>query len=313
MRTHYDAIILGAGPAGLTAGIYLARARLKTLIIDEGIPGGQLIMSYAVANYPGVAETTGADIARVMVSQAKRFGSRILSQATITELDISDDVKRVAVADEGVFTADAFIIATGGVPRTLGLPTEGAFKGQGISYCATCDGDFFTDKDIVAIGGGNAALEEAVSLAKYAAKVTVIHEFENFQAHPWAVAEAEAHPKIEFLMSQEVRGFEGEGRLEKVVAADKKTGEVKEIPAEGCFIFIGYQPNTDALRGLVALNERGEIVTDENLGTSVPGVFAAGDNRTKRYRQITTAVADGTIAALATTEYIHSHRAEAAA
>jgi len=306
MAAHYDAIVLGAGPAGLTAGIYLARARIKTLIVDEGIPGGQMITSYEVANYPGIAETSGAQIARAMVNQAKSFGCEILSQTEVVRYDFSGPLKEIEVEDEGVFTSKAIIIATGGLPRSLGLPSEALFKGKGISYCATCDGDFFTGKEIVAIGGGNAALEEAVSLAKYADKVTVIHEFDQFQAQPWAVDEAKKHPKIHFLMNQEVRGFEGKGRLEKVVTADKKTGEVTELPSEGCFIFIGYKPNTKQFSGLVTLNERGEIVTDDDMKTDVPGVFAAGDNRAKRYRQITTAVADGTIAALSVAEYIQS-------
>jgi len=306
MTAHYDAIVLGAGPAGLTAGIYLARARIKTLIIDEGIPGGQMIKSYAVANYPGVPETSGAEIARTMVNQAKSFGCEILSQAEIVKYDFSESLKRIEVEDEGVFTSRAVIIATGGLPRSLGLPSEERFKGKGISYCATCDGDFFTGKEISAIGGGNTALEEAVSLARYADKVTVIHEFDHFQAQPWAVEEAEKNPKIHFLMAQDIREFEGNGRLEKVITADKKTGEVTEVPSEGCFIFIGYKPNTERFTGLVELNDRGEIATDEDLGTSVPGVFVAGDNRAKRYRQITTAVADGTIAALGAAEYIRN-------
>jgi len=306
VTAHYDIIILGAGPAGLTAGIYLARARMKTLIVDEGIPGGQMIKSYAVANYPGVPETSGAELARSMVNQAKSFGCKILSQAEVLKYDFAGPVKEIEVKDEGVFTSKALIVATGGLPRSLGLPSEERFKGKGISYCATCDGDFFTGKEISAIGGGNTALEEAVSLAKYADKVTIIHEFDHFQAQPWAVEEAEKNPKIHFLMAQDVRGFEGNGRLEKVITADKKTGEVTEIPSEGCFIFIGYKPNTEIFKGLLDLNDRGEIVTDDDLKTNVSGVFAAGDNRTKRYRQITTAVADGTIAALSATEYIQN-------
>jgi thioredoxin reductase (NADPH) len=196
------------------------------------------------------------------------------------------------------------IIATGGVPRTLGLPSEQTFKGRGISYCATCDGDFFTDKHVVAIGGGNSAIEEAVALAKYASSVTVVHEFDHFQAHPFAVEEARKNPKLRFLMEQDIREFVGGETLEKVVVSHKRTGKVTEIPASGAFIFIGYVPNTSILHGQVALSERGEILTDEAMRTNVAGVFAAGDSRSKRYRQITTAVADGTVAALSATEYL---------
>ena len=307
MSKHYQAVVLGAGPAGLTAGIYLARARVKTLIIDEGIPGGQMVMSYAVANYPGVWETSGAEIARTMVKQAKSFGAEVLSQTHITGLELTADIKRIETEDEGTFTADAVILAAGGVPRTLNVPGEERFKGHGISYCATCDGDFFTGKEIVAVGGGNSALEEAVSLARFASKVTVIHEFDRFQAQPWAVAEAEAEPKIHFLMNQQIQGFEGADRLEKVVTVDKGSGARLEIPVDGAFVFIGYRPNTEYLKGVTALNERGEILTDDNLAADVSGVFAAGDARAKRYRQITTAVADGTVAALAAVDYIRAH------
>jgi len=318
MATHYDAIVLGAGPAGLTAGIYLARARVNTLLVDEGIPGGQMILSYAVANYPGVMETSGAAIARTMVRQAKSFGAKVLSQAHVTRVDLAASPKVIEVEDEGSFTADAVIIATGGLPRTLGIPSEARFKGKGISYCATCDGDFFTGKEIVAVGGGNSALEEAVSLSKLAAKVTVVHEFDHFQAQPWAVAEAKANPKIEFRMSKNILAFKGDEQLRSVIVSDKTTGEKNEIPADGCFIFIGYKPNTEWLKGIAALSDRGEIKTDDNLMTSIPGVFAAGDNREKRYRQMTTSVSDGTVAALATAEFIRkvkekSKEAEAAA
>ena len=304
MSTHYDVIVMGAGPAGLTAGIYLGRAKVKTLIIDSGTAGGQLIMSYHVANYPGVEETSGAAIAHTMRKQAESFGCDIITQAKIIGLELRTDVKRIDLDREGTFTADAFIIATGGVPRTLGLESEERLRGRGISYCATCDGDFFTGHEIVAIGGGNSALEEAVALTQYAKKVTVVHEFDHFQAQPWAVEEARKNPKIDFLMEQDIVGFEGEDNLARVVTKHKLTGEVTEIPATGAFVFIGYVPNTGNLAGMVELNERKEIVTDENLATNVPGVLAAGDSRVKRYRQITTAVADGAVAAMASIDYL---------
>ena len=302
---HFDAIVLGAGPAGLTAGIYLGRARVPTLVVDSGSAGGQMILSYAVANYPGVAETSGKQIADTMRAQAKQFGCEILSNTEVKRIDLSRRDK-IVETDEGVFTARAVILATGGVPRTLGLPSEQQFKGRGISYCATCDGDFFTGQPIVVIGGGNSAIEEAVSLTKYASSVTVVHEFDHFQAHPWAVEEARKNPKIRFLMEQDVREFAGGEQLEKVIVAHKRTGQVTEIPASGCFVFIGYLPNTAALRGQIQLNERGEIAADADLKTSVPGVFAAGDARAKKVRQITTAVADGTIAALGAIDWLRT-------
>ncbi len=300
----YDVIVLGAGPAGLTAAIYLARAKKRALVIDTGTPGGQMVLSYKVANYPGVEETSGHAISQIMLRQAKSFGAEVLAQAEVVRLDLAGDLKRVDVEDEGSFVAPALIIAAGGVPRRLGIPGEEQYEGMGISYCATCDGDFFTDKPIAVVGGGNSALEEAIALTKHASSVTVIHEFESFQAQPWVVAEAQRNPKIHFLLNQRVEAFEGEANLSRVVTTDKSTAERHAVEVEGCFVFIGYVPNTAAFADQIELTERGEIVTDEGMHTNVAGVFAAGDARAKRYRQITTAVADGTIAALSAVEYV---------
>ncbi len=311
-NSKYDAIIIGAGPAGMTAAIYLARARVKTLLVDSGTPGGQMLLSYEVANYPGVAQTSGREIATTMLSQAKTFGCDVITHSEITRLKLDGDEKEVEIEDEGTFTAPVLILAMGGVPRTLGMESEKKFQGLGISYCATCDGDFFTDKEIAVIGGGNSALEEAISLTNYASKVTIIHEFDEFQAQPWVVEEAKANPKIHYLMAQKVLGFEGDENLGKVISENKSDGKKNEVEVEGCFIFIGYVPNTGLVRDVVNLNERGEIITDETMATSVPGVFAAGDSREKRYRQITTSVGDGTIAALSATEYLRSKSQQAA-
>ncbi len=304
MAERYDAIILGGGPAGLTSAIYLARARLRPLVIDTGTVGGQMVLSYSVANYPGVETASGRAISQTMLRQARSFGAEVLSQATITRLDLTGDVKVVEVEDEGLFEAPVVIIAAGGRPRTLGLESEAAFEGRGISYCATCDGDFFTGKPIVVVGGGNSALEEAVSLTKYASKVTVLHLLDEFQAQPWAVEEARSNPKVELRTGLKIERFDGGESLERVVARDLSTGREITVPAEGCFVFIGYVPNTEPFRGAVAMNDAGEIIADEAMRTNVPGVFVAGDSRVKRYRQITTAVSDGTIAALSAVEHL---------
>lgn len=308
MDNKYDVIVLGAGPAGLTAGIYLSRARQKVLLVDPGTAGGQMVMSYTVANYPGVETTSGWNISQTMLRQAKSFGCRVLTQSPVLGIDLSNELKSVEVEDEGTFYADAVIVATGGVPRELGMQSEQQYKGIGISYCATCDGDFFTDKEIVAIGGGNSALEEAVGLTKFASKVTIVHEFDHFQAQPWIVEEARKNDKIHFLMAQDIVDFTGDEHLEKVIVASKTTGAKTEIPAAGCFIFIGYVPNTGMFKNILDTNEHGEILTDHHMHTNLSGVFAAGDLREKRYRQITTSVADGTIAALSAIDFLQQKK-----
>ncbi|MBU1242810.1 FAD-dependent oxidoreductase [Myxococcota bacterium] len=312
METHpYDAIVLGGGPAGLTAAIYLARARLSTLVLDTGTPGGQMNLSHEVANYPGVLVTSGAELGRIMRAQAESFGARVISQVDLLGLDLRSELKLVEVEDEGVFSAPVVILAPGGSPRTLGLDSERRFMGRGISYCATCDGDFFAGQDIAVIGGGNSALEEAVSLTKYASSVTILHEFDHFQAHPWAVEQARANPKIRFLMEQMVTDFEGDERLAAVTSIHKLTGKTVRVPVTGTFIFIGYVPRTVFLSGQVELSDRGEILTDERMRTNLPGVYAAGDARAKPYRQITTAVSDGTIAAIHAAEVVENWKKKA--
>lgn len=301
---QFDVIVLGAGPAGLTAGLYAARARRRVAILDTGTVGGQTVLTYKVANYPGVEDVSGRELSQTMLAQAKQFGCEVKTFARITSIDLEGTQKRVELKNGSVYTAPALIIATGGVPRELGVEGETRFFGQGISYCATCDGDFFTDRPIAVIGGGNSALEEANALSEYASSVTVIHEFDQFQAEPHLVAEAEANPKIHFLMNQSVDAFEGESGLQLVRSMNKDDGQTHETAVDGVFIFIGYVPNSQAFAGKVSMNEWGEVITDSALATNIPGVFAAGDVRDKRYRQITTAVADGTVAALSALAYL---------
>lgn len=304
-NNHYDAIVIGAGPAGLTAGIYLSRARVKTLILNEGIVGGQMVLTHEIANYPGVESISGYQLANIMKKQALSFGCEIKSNIKIGELDLKGESKRVLLSDGTQFTSDAIIITTGGRSRTIGVPGEEKLKGQGISYCATCDGDFFTDKEIIVVGGGNSALEEAVSLTKYASKVTIVHQFDHFQAFEHAIQEAKNNPKIDFIMESSIAEFIGEERLESVNIKNLKTGEVYNRKIDGTFVFIGYVPNTEFLKGKIDLNQWGEIVVKSDMSTSIGGVFAAGDSITKRFRQVTTAVGDGTIAALSASAYIN--------
>ncbi len=307
MDDIFDVMIIGAGAAGLTAGIYSSRAKLSTLILNEGAVGGQMVLTNEIANYPGVETTNGYAVANIMKKQAKDFGCKIKSNIKIAEYDLAEDIKSVKLQDGREFKAKAVILAPGGKPRPLNLPGEDTFKGKGISYCATCDGDFFTGKELIVVGGGNSALEEAVTLTKYATKVTVVHQFDHFQAFEFAIEEARKNPKIDFIMESELRGFYGNDVLEKVTVEHLSTHEEKEIKVDGVFVFIGYLPNTESIKGTVNLNERNEIIVDSDMKTNIPGVFAAGDCIVKRYRQVTTAVADGTIAALSAAEYIRTN------
>jgi len=310
MNNHYDVIVIGAGAAGLTAGIYLSRAKVGTLILNEGAVGGQMVLTHEIANYPGIESISGYELARSMKLQAQKFGSAIKSNIKITNLELDGALKKVTINNKETFTSHAVIIATGGKPRPLGVNGENEFKGKGISYCATCDGDFFTGKEIIVVGGGNSALEEAVSLTKYASKVTIVHQFDHFQALEHYVVEAKNSPKINFIMESKIAEFIGDESLRKVKIENQSTKEIIEMNVEGVFVFVGYVPNTEKFEGLIALNDYKEIVVDKNLSTNAAGVFAAGDSIAKRYRQVTTAVADGTIAALSASEYVNNLKKE---
>ena len=305
MSNHYDAIIIGAGPAGLTAGIYLSRARVKTLILNEGTVGGQMVLTHEIANYPGVESISGYQLAMIMKKQAQSFGCDIKSNIIVKDIDPHGREKSVMLSDGTKYTSDALLVTTGGRSRTIGVPGEEQLKGRGISYCATCDGDFFTDKEIVVVGGGNSALEEAVSLTKYASKVTIVHQFDHFQALQHYVDEAKKNPKIHFIMESTIAAFHGDEKLESVDIRNLKTEEIYNFKTDGTFVFIGYVPNTESLKGKVDLNQWGEIVVKPDMSTSVEGVFGAGDSITKRFRQVTTAVGDGTVAALSASAYIN--------
>jgi thioredoxin reductase (NADPH) len=304
-NNHYDAIVIGAGPAGLTAGIYLSRARLKTLIINEGTIGGQMILTHEIANYPGVESISGYQLAGIMKKQAVAFGCEIRSNISIRNMQLNAELKTIVLSDGSIYTANGVILTPGGRSRTLGVPGEDHLKGRGISYCATCDGDFFTNKEIVVVGGGNSALEEAVSLTKYASKVTIVHQFDHFQAFEHAVEEARTNSKIHFIMESAITAFHGNENLEHVDIRNLKTGNLSHFETDGVFILIGYIPNTEFLKGKIELNQWGEIVVKNDMSTGIEGVYAAGDSIAKRFRQVTTAVGDGTVAALSVSNYLH--------
>lgn len=310
MNKIYDVMILGAGAAGLTAGIYASRARLDTLILNEGAVGGQMVLTNEIANYPGVETTNGYIVANTMKKQAKDFGCTIKSNIKIVEYNLDAQVKSVKLDDGREFHSKSVILTPGGRPRPLNIPGENDFKGTGISYCATCDGEFFTGQELIVVGGGNSALEEAVSLTNYATKITIVHQFDHFQAFEHAVQEAKNNPKINFIMKSELRGFYGNGKLDHVTIEHLPSGKITKMKIDGVFIFAGYLPNTESLQNHIQLNERNEIVVDADMKTNVSGVFAAGDCIAKRYRQVTTAVAEGTIAALSAGEYIRSSESD---
>lgn len=309
MAEKYDVIIVGAGPAGLSAAIYASRARLKTLVLDESVPGGQMKTTHKVSNYPGFPEDVkGTDLSKAFSAQAERFGAKIRRAIEITAHDLTGPSKKFQLDEEEEVEAPAVIIATGAKPRELGVAGESKFRGRGISYCATCDGAYFDGKEIHVIGGGNSAVEESLFLTQFAKKVTIVHQFDHFQAEPVSAAEALESPKIEVIWNSEPRAFVGDNQLEKLRIENVKTKDVRELATDGVFVFVGYTPRTDLVKGLVKLNEWGYVETQEDMSTEVPGVYVAGDIRSKRFRQITTAVADGTIAALAVQKFVKDHR-----
>jgi thioredoxin reductase (NADPH) len=309
MAERYDLIVVGAGPAGLTAAIYAARARLRTLVLDESVAGGQVKTTHKVSNYPGFPEDVkGSDLAKAFASQAERFGASVRRAVEITRHDLAGPMKTFELDEEEQVEAPAVVVATGAKPRELGVPGESKFRGRGLSYCATCDGAYFDGKEIHVIGGGNSAVEESLFLTQFARKVTIVHQLDHFQAEPVSAQEALASPKIEVVWDSEPRAFLGEKQLEALRIENVKTKEARELRTDGVFVFVGYVPRTDLVKGLVRMNEWGYVETGEDMSTEVPGLYVAGDIRAKKFRQITTAVADGTIAALAAQKFLKDRK-----
>ena len=305
MATRRDLIIVGAGPAGLAAAIYAGRARLDTLVLDESVPGGQVKTTHKVSNYPGFPEDIkGTDLARAFALQAERFGATVRRAVEITEHELSGPVKRLVLDEEEVVEAPAIIVATGAKPRPLGIPGESKYRGRGISSCATCDGAYFEGKDLHVIGGGNSAVEESLFLTKFARSVTIVTRRDRLRAEAASVEEALHHPRIKVLWNAQPVGFSGEGALTSISVEDVPSGQRTDLATDGVFVFIGSEPRLDLVKGLFSLDADGYVETGEDMSTKVPGLFVAGDIRAKSFRQITTAVADGTIAALSAQRYI---------
>ena len=303
----YDVVVIGGGPAGLTAGLYLARARYRVLILEKDDFGGQITITNEVVNYPGVGRTSGRALTQTMRQQAKDFGAEFLS-AEATGLDVEGDIKTVHTS-RGDLKTFGILIATGASPRKLGFEGEAEYAGRGVAYCATCDGEFFTGKEVLVIGGGFAAAEESVFLTKYASKVTLLVREEDFTCDAAVAAEAKNNPKIDVRYRVELKGVTaGQGGLREASILNLATGQTETWkPADtgtfGVFVFAGYVPATDLVRGVVELDDHGYVVTHGYLETSVPGVYAAGDLRVKNLRQVVTATADGAIAAVELERY----------
>ncbi|AEG34311.1 thioredoxin reductase [Thermus thermophilus SG0.5JP17-16] len=299
----YDVVIIGGGPAGLTAGIYAGRAQLKTVIVEKGLPGGQIAQTDEVENYPGFPEgISGPELASRMVQQAEKFGARI----------VMDEVLGLEKAEGGYlvrgyernYRARAVIVATGANPRRLGVPGEDKFYGRGVSTCATCDGFFYRDKEVVVVGGGDAAVEEGIFLTKFARKVTLVHRRDELRANKVAQKRAFQNPKMHFLFSHVVTEILGEDQVTGVRLKNLKTGEEYVYPTDGVFVFIGHEPNTAFLKGVVELRPDGYIAVRDEVFTSEPGIFAAGDVADPIYRQLTTSVGAGTRAAMMAERYL---------
>ncbi|MHB1420794.1 MAG: thioredoxin-disulfide reductase [Bacillota bacterium] len=299
-----DLVILGGGPAGLTAAIFAARAKLNTVVLDEGLPGGQAANTYHIANFPGTGGVVkGRELMDTMLGQAKSFGARVEDFKEIFEVNLKGNNKSVTTEDS-VYRAPALIIATGAQPRKLPVPGEAEWRGRGIHYCATCDGSMYEGQKVIVVGGGNSAVEEAVFLTRYATEVTIVHEFDHLQATKTAQDEAAKSPKINFVWESHVTGIEGNEHLEGLRIKNLKTGAEQSIQARGVFVYIGTTPETTPFQGQLELDPTGYIKTDDNLQTSLPGIFAAGDVRVKSVRQVVTATGDGAIAAIQAERYI---------
>ncbi len=299
----YEVIIIGGGPAGLTAGLYASRARLHTLLIENALFGGQMTTTETIDNYPGFPEgVTGEELSRLMEEQAKRFGMETINEE-VEEVKLEGAQKQVRTT-ESSYACKTLIICTGAEYRKLGVPGEKEFAGKGVSYCATCDGAFFKDSQIVVVGGGDSALTEALFLTKFVKELTIIHRRDALRATKIYQEKAMANPKIKFLWNSVVQEIKGDDVVRAVAVKNVKTEEIKEFPTDGAFLFVGLLPRTQFLKGLVEMDEAGYIITNDNCETSVKGIFAAGDCRRKLLRQIATGVGDGATAAFAAEKYL---------
>lgn len=306
VHTECDVLIVGGGPAGLTAGIYSAQAMLDTIIVDIALPGGWVTTTHQVSNYPGFVDPIqGFMLSHQMSEHAKAAGVKFRPAVDVTGADLRK--KQIVVDEYETITAKKIIIATGSSPRPLGVKGEKEYRGKGISYCATCDAKYYQDKDVIVIGGGNSAIEESLFISRFARKITIVHQFDHLQANRMLQEKIFANDKVSFVWEHEPREFvKTGGSVDKVVVEELNTGKMKTLECDGVFIFAGTQPNLELFNGDFSLGQWGYVETDDDMHSSIPDVFVVGDIRSKKYRQITTAVADGTIAAMAITKELET-------
>ena len=306
-KADYDLIIAGGGPAGLTAGLYAARAMLRTLLLEKMAPGGQAATTFHIENYPGFAEgISGPDLAQAMENQAKKFGLAV-TYGEVKKISFQEPLWEVEYEDRKLL-AKAVIAASGVDPRKLGIPGEETLRGRGVSYCATCDGPFFKDQEIGVVGGGDSAVEEALYLTRFATKIFLVHRRNALRAEKIIQERAFQNPKIEILWDTVVTKVLGDSGVEGLELQNVKTKNLRTLKVGGVFFYVGWLSNTEFLKGIVNLDEQGFVVTDDQMATSAPGVFAAGDVRKKLLRQVATAVGDGAMAAFAAGQYVESRR-----
>lgn len=298
-----DLLIIGGGPAGLTAAIYAARAKMNIVLLENQLLGGQVRNSYTIENYPGFKTVSGTDLADIMTEQAKELGAKIESFSQIINVTLNDEEK-VVETKKYIYKPKAIIISTGATPKKLPIPNEEKFSSRGIHYCAVCDGAMYEGSTVGVVGGGNSALEEALFLTKFASKVIMIRRHDYFKGEKATIDEVLNNPKIEVMFDWDLVNVDGEDFVNKAFIKNTKTGEERQIELSAVFGYIGTEPKTDLFKDYLKLTPQGYVITDENMQTNIKGVYAAGDVREKQFRQITTAVADGTIAALAAEKYI---------
>ncbi|MCP4631282.1 MAG: thioredoxin-disulfide reductase [candidate division Zixibacteria bacterium] len=303
---EYDIVIVGGGPGGLTAGLYGARANRKTILIEKYMPGGQIANTEEIEDYPGFEHISGADLAMKMADHAKSFGLEVISDE-VKEVYVEGDYRKVVCASGDIYKARTIIISTGGSPHHLNVPGEEEFTGRGVSYCAICDGAFFKDQIMAVIGGGDAAVEEAMFLTKFASKVIIVHRRDELRAQKVIQERAFKNDKIEFIWDSVVETVNGDEKVNSITLNNVKTNGKSNIDVGAVFVFIGFVPNSNITRESLKKDEGGYILTDFKMETSIPGIYACGDVRSQLVRQITNAVGDGTTAAVAAEKYMEEH------